>query len=128
MATDTDYSGHYDLADAKSDRVFSLDIQQNGQQVTVSFFITPINDAGPIPSAKGKGNVEDGYLAFDFKDNFNNEGTCTLESGPDGCHIEMTLTNLADARVAHFYGNYRLKKTRGGNAVQPKTAVKHTAH
>jgi len=105
------FNGHYDLADAKADRVFSLEVEQTGQQTAISFFISSINGKGPVPSGKGKGTVEDGHLSFEFKDDFNNEGTCILEAVPGGYRIQMTITELADANVAHYYGNYLLKKT-----------------
>ena len=59
----------------------------------------------------GKGRVEDGVLSFKFKDSYNNEGTCTLESMPDGYHLSMTVTKVVDPLPFHFYGNVLLKKT-----------------
>jgi hypothetical protein len=113
LATETDYTGHYELADAKSksDRMFSLEVKQTGHRADVSFSAAMSDGSGAAPDGTGKGHVEDGVLSFDFTDSFKNEGTCTLESKPDGFHLAITVTKVVDSGPFHFYGNLPLKKT-----------------
>jgi hypothetical protein len=105
------YSGHYELADAKAARTFSLEVKQTGSRANVSFSAAMADGSGAAPDGTGKGRVEDGVLSFDFKDSFNNEGTCTLESRTDGYHLSMTVIKVIDPGPFHFYGNVLLKKT-----------------
>jgi hypothetical protein len=113
VAVETNYSGHYELADAKAkaDRMFSLDVKQKGDRADVSFSAAMADGSGAAPDGTGKGHVEDGVLSFKFKDSFNNEGTCTLESKPDGFHLTMTVMKVVDPGPFHFYGNIPLKRT-----------------
>jgi hypothetical protein len=110
-STKTTYNGHYELADAKAARMFSLDVKQTGSRADVAFSAAMADGSGAAPDGEGKGRVEDGVLSFDFKDSFNNEGTCTLESRNDGYHLSMTVTKVVDPGPLHFYGNILLKKT-----------------
>jgi len=105
------YSGHYELADAKAARTFSLEVKQTGSRADVSFSAAMADGSGAAPDGTGKGRVQDGVLSFDFKDSFNNEGTCTLESRTDGYHLSMTVIKVVDPGPFHFYGNVLLKKT-----------------
>jgi hypothetical protein len=110
-STETNYNGHYELADAKAARTFSLVVRQTGSRADVSFSAAMADGSGAAPDGTGKGRVEDGVLSFAFKDSFNNEGTCTLESKQDGYHLSMTVTKVVDPGPFHFYGNILLKKT-----------------
>jgi len=110
-STETSYNGHYELADAKANRTFSLEVKQTGSRTDVSFSAAMADGSGAAPDGSGKGRVEDGVLSFKFKDSFNNEGTCTLELGKHGYQLSMTVTKVADPRPFHFYGNVLLKKT-----------------
>ena len=107
----TNYNGHYDLADAKAGRTFSLDVKQTRSRADVSFSAAMADGSGAAPDGEGKGRVEDGVLSFAFKDSFDNEGTCTLESKRDGYHLSITVTKAVDPGPFHFYGNVLLKKT-----------------
>jgi hypothetical protein len=110
-STETNYNGHYELADVKAARTFSLVVRQTGSKADVSFSAAMADGSGTAPDGMGKGRVEDGVLSFAFKDSFNNEGTCTLESRQDGYHLSMTVTKVVDPGPFHFYGNVLLKKT-----------------
>jgi hypothetical protein len=110
-STETNYSGHYELADVKASRTFSLEVRQTGSRAEVSFSAAMADGSGAAPDGAGKGRMEDGVLSFAFKDSFNNEGTCTLESGKDGYHLSMTVIKVVDPSPFHFYGNVLLKKT-----------------
>ena len=110
-ATSTNYSGHYELTEAKTSRTFSLDVKQTGSRAEVSFSAEMADGSGAAPDGEGKGRVEDGVLSFGFKDSFDNEGTCTLESKKDGFHLSMVVTKVVDSGPFHFYGNLLLKKT-----------------
>jgi hypothetical protein len=109
-STDTNYNGHYELAGVKADRTFSLEIRQTGSRADVSFSAAMADGSGAAPDGAGKGRIEDGVLSFDFKDSFNNEGICTLESKTDGYHLSMTVTKVVDPGPFHFYGNILLLK------------------
>ena len=109
---DTNYSGHYKLVDAKAARTFSLDVRQTDSRADVSFSAAMADGSGAAPEGTGKGRVEDGILSFAFKDNFKNEGTCTLELMKDGYHLSMTVIKVADPAPFHFYGNVVLQKSR----------------
>jgi hypothetical protein len=110
-ATETNYTGHYELADAKAGRTFSLEVKQTGHRADVSFSAAMADGSGTAPDGTGKGRVEDGVLSFEFTDSFKNEGTCTLESRKDGFHLSITVTKVVDPGPFHFYGNIPLKKT-----------------
>ena len=110
-STETNYNGHYELADAKAGRTFSLEVKQTGSRADVSFSAAMADGSGAAPDGAGKGRVEDGLLSFAFKDSFNNEGTCTLVSKKGGYHLSMTVTKVVESRPFHFYGNVLLKKT-----------------
>jgi hypothetical protein len=110
-SAETNYSGHYELTAAKADRTFSLEVAQTGSRAKISFSAAMAHGSGAAPDGTGKGRVEDGILSFKFKDSFNNEGTCTLESGKKGYQLSMTVTKVVDPRPFHFYGNVLLKKT-----------------
>ena len=107
-----DYTGHYELADAKADRVFSLDVTQTGAQADVSFSASMADGSGAAPDGDGKGQVNNtGALTFTFKDSFGNEGTGTLEKQKDGFHLHLSATQVAEPRPLRFYGDILLKKT-----------------
>jgi hypothetical protein len=110
-ATTTNYNGHYELVGAKGSRTFSLDVKQTGSRAEVSFSAAMTDGSGAAPDGAGKGHVEDGVLSFKFKDSFNNEGTCTLESTKGGFHLNMTVLKVVDPGPFHFYGDIPLKKT-----------------
>jgi len=109
-SVETNYNGHYELAGAKADRTFSLEVKQTGSRADVSFSAAMADGSGAAPDGSGKGRVEDGVLSFAFKDSFNNEGTCTLASKADGYHLSMTVTKVVDPDPFHFYGNVLLLK------------------
>ena len=109
--TEATYTGHYELADAKGDRTFSLDISQTGSRAKVSFSAAMANGSGAAPDGTGQGRVEDGVLSFTFKDSFENEGACILAPANGGYHLTMTVTKEVDPRPFHFYGTTLLKRT-----------------
>jgi hypothetical protein len=108
---ETNYNGHYELVDTKAARTFSLQVKQSGSRAEVSFSAAMTDGSGAAPDGTGKGRVEDGVLSFSFKDSFNNEGTCTLQSRNDGYHLTMTVIKVVEPSPFHFYGNVLLKKT-----------------
>ena len=110
-ATEPNYTGHYELNDAKAGRTFSLEIAQTDSRAKISFSAAMSDGSDAAPDGTGQGRVEDGILSFKFKDSFNNEGTCTLESQKDGYHLSMTVTKVTDPRPFHFYGTMLLKRT-----------------
>ncbi|MCE0522705.1 MAG: hypothetical protein LV480_07320 [Methylacidiphilales bacterium] len=110
-AADANFNGHYELADIKPDRTFSLDVKQTGSKAEVKFSAAMADGSGAAPDGTGKGRVEDGVLSFILKDSFNNECACTLVSGADGYLLSMTVTKVVDPGPFHFYGNVLLKKT-----------------
>jgi hypothetical protein len=110
---ETDFNGHYELAGAKTGHAFSLDVKQNHSRAEVSFFATMEDGSGTSPDGAGKGRVEDGVLSFNFKDSFNNEGTCTLSRGKGGYSLSITVLKVVDPSPFHFYGDILLKKTAG---------------
>jgi len=116
-ASDTkknNFSGHYELADAKADRVFTLDVKQDHSHFDVSFSASMNDGSGAAPDASGEGHVDDGILTFKFTDSFNNEGTCTLtptHDGRDGYHLSMAVDKVVDVGPIHFYGDVPLRKT-----------------
>ena len=112
-STETNYNGHYEMVDAKSGRTFSLEVKQKNSRAEVSFAAAMADGSGAAPDGSGKGRVEDGVLSFNFKDSFNNEGTCTLESSNGVYHLSMTVLKVVDPSPFHFYGSVLLKKISG---------------
>jgi len=110
-AAEISYNGHYELADAKAARTFSLDVKQTGSRALISFSAAMSDGSGAAPDGEGKGHVEDGVLSFTFKDSYNNEGSCTLEFKKAGYHLNMIVIKVVDPSPFHFYGNVLLKKT-----------------
>ena len=110
-SNETNYNGHYELADAKANRTFLLEVKQTGSRAKVSFSAAMADGSVAAPDGAGKGRVEDGVLSFAFKDSFNNEGTCTLEPGKGGYHLSMTVTKVVEVSPLHFYGGMVLKRT-----------------
>ncbi len=107
----TDYSGHYELADAKARRTFSLDVRQTKARAVVAFAASMMDGSGAAPDGEGKGRIEDGVLSFSFTDSFKNQGTCTLASAKGGYSLSMTVIKVANPSPFHFYGTVLLKKT-----------------
>lgn len=108
------FSGHYELADAKADRVFSLDVTQTGAKADISFSAAMTDGSGAAPDGDGKGEIKStGALSFTFKDSFDNEGTGTFKKGKDGYHLDMHATKVTEPRCLRFYGDIVLKKTSG---------------
>lgn len=105
------YTGHYELADAKADRAFSLDITQTGAKADLSFSAAMADGSGAAPDGDGKGQLDKtGVLSFTFKDSFDNEGAGTLEHKKDGYHLTLTTTKVVEPRPLRFYGDVLLKK------------------
>lgn len=108
---ETDFTGHYELANDNGGRVFTLEVKQHRERADVSFSAAMTDGSGSAPDGSGPGRIEDGVLSFKFKDSFNNEGTCKLFSGKGGYHLSMTVVKAVDPGPFHFYGNVLLKKT-----------------
>jgi hypothetical protein len=108
------YNGHYELAAAKSDRSFSLDVKQKARDddATISFSAAMADGTGAAPDATGKGEVEDGILTFKFKDSYNNEGTGIFNFKNKAYHLTLTVTKVVDPAPFHFYGSMLLKQTK----------------
>jgi hypothetical protein len=104
------FTGSYELAGNRTDREFSLHVQQSGTRVKIDFSASMADGSGASPDAEGQGEIEDGVLSFKFKDTFDNEGTCTLQPGPGGYQLAMVVTKVAEASPLHFYGTLLLKK------------------
>jgi hypothetical protein len=111
-ATETNFAGHYELADTKAGRAFTLEVKQtDSHRAEISFSAAMEDGSGSAPDGRGKGRIEDGVLSFKFKDSFNNEGTCTLASAKHGYQLNMVVIKVVDPSPFHFYGNVLLKKT-----------------
>ncbi len=110
-AVKTDYSGHYELANAKARRIFSLDVRQTKTRAVVAFAASMMDGSGAAPDGEGQGRIEDGVLSFAFTDSFKNEGTCTLATGKGGYCLSMTVLKVVNTSPFHFYGTVLLKKT-----------------
>jgi hypothetical protein len=110
-AAQTNYTGHYEMANAKAGRTFSLDVKQADSRFNVTFSAAMDDGSGAAPDGTGRGRVEDGVLSFTFKDSYDNEGTCTLQFARDGYHLSITVIKVVDPSPFHFYGNVLLKKT-----------------
>jgi hypothetical protein len=113
MASDAgpNFTGHYELADTHADRVFAIDVQQTGDQATISFSASMNDGSGAAPDADGKGQIKGHILTFTFKDSFDNEGTGSLELSKGGYHLKLEATKVAEPRCLRFYGDLDLKKT-----------------
>jgi len=110
--TDINYAGHYELADTKAGRSFSLDVKPGKpHRLDVSFSAAMEDGSGSAPDGEGEGRIEDGVLSIKWTDSFNNEGTCTLTSAKHGYQLNMIVIKVVDSRPFHFYGNMVLKKT-----------------
>jgi hypothetical protein len=107
------YSGSYELAGKRTDRVFSLEVQLTGRRAKISFSASMADGAGAAPDAQGTGKIEDGVLNFKFKDSFDNEGTCQLRFLPatNLYQLDMTVTKVVEPSPLHFYSTLHLKKT-----------------
>ena len=106
------YTGHYELADAKADYSFSLDVTQTGSGVLLTFLAGMADGSGAAPDGGGEGKVDaNGALKFTFKDSFDNAGSGTLVLAKDGYHLKLDPTTVADSRALRFYGDVLLKKT-----------------
>jgi hypothetical protein len=106
------YNGHYELAEAKADHSFSLDVTQTGSHAELSFSAAMNDGSGAAPDGGGSGEVDAaGAIKFAFKDSFDNTGGGTLVLGPDGYHLKLDPTTVADSRPLRFYGDVLLKKT-----------------
>jgi hypothetical protein len=107
-----DFTGHYELADAKADRSFSLDVQQTGSQAEISFSAAMADGSGAAPDGDGKGQINPaGGLTFTFKDSFENEGSGTLEITKTGFLLKLNATKVAEPRPLRFYGDVLLTRT-----------------
>jgi hypothetical protein len=112
-ASTADFGGTYALADAKADRAFLLEVKQDRSRADVSFSAAMEDGSGSAPEAEGKGRIDHGVLSFRFKDSFQNEGTCTLETAKSRGRYALSITVLkvVDPTPFHFYGTVLLKKT-----------------
>jgi hypothetical protein len=112
----TNYTGHYELADAKADYTFALDVTQTGASAQLNFSASMGDGSGAAPDGDGRGSVvADGTLKFTFKDSFDNAGSGTLVAAKDGYHLTLNPTTVADPRPLHLYADALLKRT----AVKP---------
>ena len=109
-AREIDYTGHYELADAKAGRSFSLAVKVTHSRADISFAAAMADGSGAAPDGSGRGRVRDGILSFDFEDSFGNEGTCTLQPVANGYRLSMTIVKVVDISPFHFYGTVVLKK------------------
>jgi hypothetical protein len=106
------YTGHYELADAKAGYSFSLDITQTGSGFQLTFLAAMADGSGAAPDGGGQGKVDtDGTLKFTFKDSFDNAGSGTLIFAKDGYHLSLDPTTVADSRALPLYADALLKKT-----------------
>lgn len=106
------FSGHYELADEKADRSFSLDVTQTGSSADLFFSAAMADGSGAAPDGDGHGKIDaGGVLSFTFKDSFDNEGSGTFESKKDGYHLHLNVTKVIEPRPLRFYGDVLLKKT-----------------
>jgi hypothetical protein len=106
------FTGHYELANATSDRTISLDITQAGPKATISFSAAMNDGSGAAPDGEGTGKVEKaGVLKFTFTDSFRNECSGTLVHEKNGYRLDINPTTVVDPKPLRFYGNALLKKT-----------------
>jgi len=52
---ETNYTGHYELADVRADQSFSLDVTQTGSRAAISFSASMADGSGAAPDGDGKG-------------------------------------------------------------------------
>jgi hypothetical protein len=108
----TEFTGHYELADASKESSFSLDITQTGSKADLSFSAAMADGSGAAPDGDGKGEVAaNGILKFKFTDSFGNEGAGTLDVANGVYHLELDVTKVAESRALRFYGDVVLRKT-----------------
>ncbi len=107
------FSGSFELAGKRTDRIFNLEVQLNGRRAKISFSACMADGSGAAPDAAGTGKVSDGVLNFKFKDSFNNEGTGKLQILPSSSlyQLDMAVTKVVEPSPLHFYGTLQLKKT-----------------
>jgi hypothetical protein len=97
----SNFTGHYELADKNADQSFSLDVTQTGSHAEITFLAAMADGSGAAPDGDG----------------FDNEGTGTLVAEKDGYHLKLTATQVTEPRALRFYGDVLLRKT--SNKVQP---------
>jgi hypothetical protein len=108
----TNYTGHYQTPDSKTDWSFSLDVAQTGSKASVSFSAGMADGSGAAPDGNGDGKIDaKGALRFTFSDSFGNEGTGVMVSAKDGYHLSMNVTKAVEARALRYYGDLPLVKT-----------------
>jgi hypothetical protein len=114
LASERNFSGHYELATAKSDRSFSFDVKQKAKDddATISFSAAMADGAGAAPEATGKGEVDKDILSFKFKDSYDNEGTGSLVFKNHAYRLTLTVTKVVDFAPLHFYGGMLLQQTK----------------
>ena len=107
------FTGSYELAGKRTDRIFSLQVQQDGRRAHISFSACMADGSGAAPDAEGDGKVSDGVLNFKFKDSFDNEGTCKLQlqHATQAYQLNMVVTKVVEPSPLHFYSDLLLKKT-----------------
>jgi hypothetical protein len=107
----TNYTGHYQTPDSKTDWSFSLDVTQTGSKAAVSFSAGMADGSGAAPDGGGDGKIDaKGALRFTFSDSFGNEGTGVLVKGKDGYHLSMNVTKGVEPRAFIFYDEIVLVK------------------
>jgi len=108
----TNFTGHYELVDSRAGRVFTLDLNQTGSRVHITFFAAIQGVPGAKPAGEGEGRVTgDGNLEFTFKDDFGNEGSATLTPADHKYQLQMRIEKFVDPGPLHFYGTLAMKKT-----------------
>jgi hypothetical protein len=107
-----DFSGRYELAGNRTDRIFNLEVQLDGRRAKISFSACMADGSGAAPDAEGTGKIQDGVLNMKFKDSFDNEGTCKLQLLPSTelYQLDMVVTKVVEPSPLHFYGTLQLKK------------------
>ncbi len=106
------FTGHYELANANSDRSFSLDVQQTVSKADFSFSAAMADGSGAAPNGDGTGKVDaKGVLIFTFKDSFDNEGSGTLTKTKSGYLLTLDAVKVQEPRPLRFYGEVHLRKT-----------------
>ena len=110
--TAPNFAGHYELANSKAGRAFSLEVKMTDpRHAEISFSAAMDDGSGPAPDGDGKGRIEEGVLSCKFTDSFSNEGTCTLTPAKHGYEFNMVVVKVVDPRPFHFYGSVLLKKS-----------------
>jgi hypothetical protein len=112
VAAPTNFTGHYELVDTKAEQSFSLDIEQTGSSVDLSFSAAMADGSGAAPDGDGKGKVNAaGVLTFTFKDSFANEGSGTMTLVKHTYHLKLDAAKVVEPRALRFYGDVLLHKT-----------------